>query len=440
MQMQMQMQMQMKILIYIIIFSYINNCSAEQNFFIHPITLETHIVPFYSNTPEAWNLWKQENQISFSDDGYRYTIFKLNVDKINIHNNRPNITYIQKPNKYMSFTKNEFQSSLLNSFLKTEGSKKKTTQHKIELSDYSTNIPSSINWFSLSGSPRVYNQGSCGSCYIFSTLSAIEYLYYIQYNVSPYLSRQQLVDCVYDTSGCNGGSADAVFSYIQQNGICYAENYQYIDSYGACQAKNPDVCLKANVIKPNLMTIVNNNVNDITLSVSKSPIVVYMDASGIDFYYIGLYDGSGCTNQVNHAVLMVGYGDGLFINTIGKSSPYFIIQNSWGTAWGEDGLMYISQNANCGILDYGNILSLSLAFDNMTLPNNIYIDNSINWSSAILIIVFILAGCVILSLLFFIYTLIKYIKYKKTLTAPATSTEMIQTNHNNVAINIKSKE
>ena len=46
-------------------------------------------------------------------------------------------------------------------------------------------------------------------------------------------------------------------------------------------------------------------------------------------------------SSLNHAVLLVGYGTY-------NNSEYFLLKNSWGTTWGEDGFMRI-QNTQTGL-------------------------------------------------------------------------------------------
>jgi hypothetical protein len=62
-------------------------------------------------------------------------------------------------------------------------------------------------------------------------------------------------------------------------------------------------------------------------------------------YKGGIYTGPDCTKSYytpNHAVLVVGYN-------LTASTPYFLIKNSWGTAWGEQGYMRLAMNTNvCG--------------------------------------------------------------------------------------------
>jgi len=55
---------------------------------------------------------------------------------------------------------------------------------------------------------------------------------------------------------------------------------------------------------------------------------VALNASMLQFYRSGIFDPIfGCSNHLNHAVLMVGYGK--------AKKDYWIIKNSWGEKWGE---------------------------------------------------------------------------------------------------------
>lgn len=63
-------------------------------------------------------------------------------------------------------------------------------------------------------------------------------------------------------------------------------------------------------------------------------------------YKDGVYSSTTCkntTDNVNHAVLAVGYGEK-------NSTPYWIVKNSWGTNWGMDGYFLIERGRNmCGL-------------------------------------------------------------------------------------------
>ena len=76
------------------------------------------------------------------------------------------------------------------------------------------------------------------------------------------------------------------------------------------------------------------------------PVSVALDASGMQSYRGGIYSGRDCRNDVsglNHAVLVVGY-----------EPNYWIVKNSWGTYWGENGYIRVARNGRnpCGIAWY----------------------------------------------------------------------------------------
>ena len=78
------------------------------------------------------------------------------------------------------------------------------------------------------------------------------------------------------------------------------------------------------------------------------PIAAILDASssGFKHYKSGIFDPEDCGTDLNHAVAIVGYS-----NKSGET-PYWIVRNSWGTKWGEDGYMRLKitdGNGSCGI-------------------------------------------------------------------------------------------
>jgi len=72
---------------------------------------------------------------------------------------------------------------------------------------------------------------------------------------------------------------------------------------------------------------------------SHLPVSVCVDAEGgFQHYASGVFNGP-CGTTINHAILAVGY-----------TSSYWIVKNSWGTAWGSSGYIYMSRGKNlCGI-------------------------------------------------------------------------------------------
>merc|ERR1712151_1135508 len=82
---------------------------------------------------------------------------------------------------------------------------------------------------------KVKNQGSCGSCWAFSTTGSLEGAHALATGKLVALSEQQFVDC--DTQadkGCKGGLMDNAFKYAQANAICTEESYKYTAVAGTC--------------------------------------------------------------------------------------------------------------------------------------------------------------------------------------------------------------
>ena len=85
---------------------------------------------------------------------------------------------------------------------------------------------------------------------------------------------------------------------------------------------------------------------DRILSLQISPITIAVDASSIYFRYYksGVIDiKPNTTQQLNHAVLLIGYG-------FDEKGLYWIIQNSWGSGWGDNGYCKIRAEDGEGIL------------------------------------------------------------------------------------------
>lgn len=101
-----------------------------------------------------------------------------------------------------------------------------------EIPEYYENLPESFDWREKGCVTPVKNQGSCGSCWAFATVAAIESAYAIKSNLTLDLSEQELVDCSsvgrYHSRGCNYGFNDEAFQYVIDNGINEENHYPYV--------------------------------------------------------------------------------------------------------------------------------------------------------------------------------------------------------------------
>jgi len=73
-------------------------------------------------------------------------------------------------------------------------------------------------------------------------------------------------------------------------------------------------------------------------------IAIEADQSSFQFYSSGVFTGP-CGSNLDHGVTLVGYG-----TDETTSLDYWIVKNSWGSSWGENGYIRIVRGKNmCGI-------------------------------------------------------------------------------------------
>ena len=214
-----------------------------------------------------------------------------------------------------------------------------------------------FNWNNSIYLSPVKQQGTCGSCWAFSTTNSLEtFMRKNGYNVTR-LSEQELVDCSKENRGCNGGFMHKAFDFIIENkGLSSNDDYPYIGLTNDC--KKEDCNINGNISKNVNITNVKGSellsyefnvpesILDRVISLKISPLCIAVDASSIYFQYYksGIIDIElNETQHLNHAVLLIGYG-------IDDNGLYWIIQNSWGKYWGEDGFCRIRVKKGEGIL------------------------------------------------------------------------------------------
>ncbi|CDW90466.1 cathepsin l [Stylonychia lemnae] len=265
---------------------------------------------------------------------FRFEQYKKNVALINIHNQENGNTFFLAPNKFTDYKPEEYRRLL--------GYKKVATNDIPEYSTFNeSDIPASIDWRTKGAVNAVKDQGQCGSCWAFSTVGALEGRYKIKTGKLLSLSEQELVDCSKNgNQGCNGGDMGLAFDYLKSTQLELETDYPYKAVDQKCQFNKA----KGKVGDQGHTNVQPNSVAALKAAIAQGPVSVAIEADTSVFqsYGGGILNSRSCGTNLDHGVVAVGYG------SQGKQD-YYIVRNSWGASWGENGYVRIAATNGAGI-------------------------------------------------------------------------------------------
>jgi C1A family cysteine protease len=281
---------------------------------------------------------EHNKQYSSNEFFNRYNIFKSNVDYIRSQN-QMNHSYELGMNQFGDLTAHEFKTAVVGGcFLGSSATSNPVAP--------SGSLPDPVDWKAAGKVQKVKNQGQCGSCWAFSAIGALESARAIASGNLLDLSEQQLVDCAGSegNQGCNGGLMNQAFDYLMKAGGSIAtSDYPYTARDGQCKAAGKTI---ASTIKNHKELQSDENALGRALKDGPVSVAIEADQSIFQFYKSGVLDGN-CGKNLDHGVLAVGYG-------ADSSNGYWIVKNSWGTTWGNQGYVWIRAMKNmCGITGNG---------------------------------------------------------------------------------------
>jgi hypothetical protein len=199
--------------------------------------------------------------------------------------------------------------------------------------------PTEFDWRTQKTISPVMNQGNCGSCWAFSSSATFRDANIVQGGTLGENAVQEVLDCNAKNYGCDGGFFDVDQFFVSPGAALQSV-------YGAYVGKKQTCKTVAKYAKATSWHYVSQNGNGTPSEdemkaaiMAWGPISIGVAAgSSWSSYTGGIY--TACSNkQLNHAVQLVGWSD---------SGKYWILRNSWGTSWGENGYMRIAYKNSAG--------------------------------------------------------------------------------------------
>lgn len=273
----------------------------------------------------------------------KYKVFQENKERIEtLSKMYPELTFSM--NEYGDMTQEEFHHTMkgYNMVSKTKSCEPYTF--------YNTSFPPSVDWRDENVVTSVKNQGQCGSCWSFSAAGAMEGAWAISTGELVNLSEQQLMDCStrYVNFGCNGGEMDHAFGYAIDNGMCVDDQVPYVAISSSCSEEEQQCDHRVTFTSCKDVPSGNEIALQEVIHFTPASVAIEADTTVFQFYKGGVITSSQCGTNLDHGVLVVGYGTD-------NGQDYWLVKNSWGTSWGEDGYVRIARNMDtnnegvCGI-------------------------------------------------------------------------------------------
>jgi len=285
---------------------------------------------------EAYKAQYNKVYASPDEEALRFENFKLSMDRIQSRNSA-----VFGLTKYSDMSTEEFKSTLLG-YIRPEA------RADVGVLESSVTAPQTLDWRNQNMVTPVKDQGQCGSCWAFSVTENIESMYCMKNQIdcttfAP-LAPQEIVDCDTTDQGCNGGDPPTAYAFVMQEGGMEDESdYPYTAQDGTCN-------FQSNLVK---VTISNwqyatSNSDESTMQsnlASWGPLSICVDAEPWQDYTGGVLMASDCSNSLDHCVQLVGYD-------LTQSTPFWIVRNSWGADWGENGYIRLQYGQDtCGCAD-----------------------------------------------------------------------------------------
>jgi len=275
----------------------------------------------------------------------KFATWLMNRDFVVAHNTRylsGEETFTVEMNKFADLNESEFANQVLMQPIEGPQPTDCTAMPQMVGDN-----PTAVDWRTKGYVTPIKNQGQCGSCWAFSTVGSTEGAHFKATGTLVSLSEQNLVDCskAEGNMGCHGGLMDQGFTYIIKNGgIDTEDSYKYTAKDGTCTFNADNVGATISTC----FDVPQQSEADLETAVASiGPISVAIDAHlrSFQLYKQGIYHDKHCSStRLDHGVLAVGYNND-------DSGKYWIVKNSWGETWGDQGYIHMIKDKKnaCGI-------------------------------------------------------------------------------------------
>ena len=286
----------------------------------------------------------------------REQIFNDHLREILQHNSNPSRTFHMGVNQFSDWTHEEKKA--YNKF-KAGGALKNYKGTVYKAPGNASDLPKTVD-YRTSVMPNVLtaikNQGACGNCWSWSTIESIESHFALKTGQLPVLSAQQVTSCDTVNYGCGGGDYFDGWAYVQNStGLNEEWLYPFTDFFVKNATKNGTAVCR-NITKDFLpmfpwypkatvtgYTVVNPNDAHSAMHalLNEGPLSIAVAAEPWMGYEGGILSNNASnptTWEIDHAVQLVGYGHDPALDM-----NYWIVKNSWGTQWGEDGFIRLAR-------------------------------------------------------------------------------------------------